>query len=162
MRVALSNLLLIKSNKVIIKPREREREEWVGKGESKKVRDVVIRQKKSFKIRIKEKVINIILIIKEERTRKKQEVCRKEVERNAWPAAAGSTDSLRRRRTGWTSSSSSFRCECEEITTATATRARNTTYLIIFKQITICGTERSKKGAFLTKTKNKTTLEHTQ
>lgn len=161
MRVALSNLLLIKSNKVIIKPREREREEWVGKGESKKVRDVVIRQKKSFKIRIKEKVINIILIIKEERTRKKQEVCRKEVERNAWPAAAGPTDSLGRRRIGWTSSSSSFRCECEEKTT-TATRARNTTYLIIFKQITICGTERSKKGAFLTKTKNKTTLEHTQ
>lgn len=57
---------------------------------------MVIRQKKSFKIRIKEKVINIILIIKEanERTRKKQEVCRKEVERNAWPAAAsGPTDS---------------------------------------------------------------------
>lgn len=65
----------------------------MGREESKKVRDVVIRQKKSFKIRIKEKVINIILIIKEERTRKKQEVCRKEVERNAWPAAAGSTDS---------------------------------------------------------------------
>lgn len=38
----------------------------MGREESKKVRDVVIRQKKSFKIRIKEKVINIILIIKEE------------------------------------------------------------------------------------------------
>lgn len=37
----------------------------MGREESKQVR-VVIRQKKSFKIRIKEKVINIILIIKEE------------------------------------------------------------------------------------------------
>lgn len=129
----------------------------MGREESKKVRDVVIRQKKSFKIRIKEKVINIILIIKEEI----KEVCRKEVERNAWTAAAGPTDSLGRRRIGWTSSSSSFRCECEEITTATATRARNTTYLIIFKQITICGTERSKKGAFLTKTKQNNIRAHT-
>lgn len=41
----------------------------MGREESKKVRDVVIRQKKSFKIRIKEKVINIILIIKEARER---------------------------------------------------------------------------------------------
>lgn len=72
MRVALSNLLLIKSNKVIIKPREREREEWVGKGESKKSTRRGYKAKKSFKIRIKEKVINIILIIKEERKNKEE------------------------------------------------------------------------------------------